>query len=356
MNRWLVALLLVASLAWLRGADAQVANALDIYTIDVEGGKSVLFVPPSGESMLIDVGWPKAANRDASTDVILDAVKKAGLKQIDYLVLSHFDVDHIGDVPALASRIPIRHLVDHGEIALPAGVTTIPERFTTYAALRRTIDHIVVKPGDKIPLKGVSVDVVTAGGARLSKPLTTSRGAGAANALCAANPQAAEIARDVEDNQSIGLLITVGTFRMLDLADLEAHHSHDLVCPANLIGQVDVYHVNVHGQLKGMAPEVVGALRPAVAIMGNGGRKGGDPPTWPILRAAPGLQDIWQVHYSEAGTPDTNPPADFIANLQGATDEHQLIKLSVMPDGTYTVSNTRNGFSKTYRAGVAQAR
>ena len=356
MNRWLVALLLVASLAGPRGADAQGAKPLDVYTIDVEGGKSVLFVSPSGESMLIDAGWPKSANRDASTDQILDVVKKAGLTQIDYLVLSHFDVDHIGDVPALAARIPIRHLVDHGEIALPAGVTTVPERFTTYAALRRTMDHIVVKPGDKIPMNGVSVSVVAAGGTLLSKPLTTSRGAGAPNALCAANPQAEEIPRDVEDNQSIGLLVTLGNFRMLDLADLESHHSHELVCPANLIGQVDVYHVNVHGQFKGIAPEVVGTLRPTVAIMGNGGRKGGDPPTWPILRAAPGLQDVWQVHYSEAGMAATNPPADFIANLQGPADEHQLIKLSVMPDGTYTVTNTRNGFSKTYRAGVAQAR
>ena len=329
------------------------AQSLDFYTIDVEGGKSVLVVSPSGESMLIDTGWPKAANRDASTDVIVDAVKKAGLKQIDYLVLSHFDVDHIGDVPALAARVPIRHLVDHGEIRLPAGVTTVPERFTTYAALRSTIDHTVVKPGDRIPLKGVSVDVVSAGGAVLKKPL---KGAVAANALCAANPQAAEIPRDVEDNQSIGLLFTFGTFRMLDLADLEAHHSHDLVCPANLIGQVDVYHVNVHGQFKGMSPELVGALRPTVAIMGNGGRKGGDPTTWPILRAAPGLQDIWQAHYSEAGTVDTNPPPDFIANLQGPADEHQLIKLSVLPDGTYTVTNTRNGFSKTYRAGVGKSR
>jgi competence protein ComEC len=352
MNRWRVALLLAAPLAGLLVA-AQAPKSLDFYTIDVEGGKSVLIVSPSSESMLIDVGWPKSGTRDASTQQILDAVKKAGLTHIDYLVLSHFDVDHIGDVPALAGQVPIRHLVDHGEIRLPDGVTAIPDRFSTYAALRRTIDHTVVKPGDKIPLKGVGVDVVSAGGALINKPL---KGAGAVNALCAANPPAAEIARDVEDNQSVGLLFTLGRFRMLDLADLEAHYSHELVCPANLIGQVDVYHVNVHGQLKGMSPELVGALRPTVAIMGNGGRKGGDPPTWPILRAAPGLQDIWQVHYSETGTADTNPPPDFIANPQGPADAHELIKLSVLPDGTYTISNTRNGFSKTYHAGAVTGR
>src|SRR6266496_430278 len=124
MNRWLIGLLLAA---------APAAKTLDVYTIDVEGGKSVLVVSPAGESMLIDAGWPQAANRDASTQVIVDAVKKAGLTQIDYLVVSHFDTDHVGDVPALASRIPIRHLVDHGEIQLPAGVTVVPDRFTAYA-------------------------------------------------------------------------------------------------------------------------------------------------------------------------------------------------------------------------------
>ena len=97
---------------------------------------------------------------------------------------------------------------------------------------------------------------------------------------------------------------------MLDLADLEAHLSHELVCPVNRIGTVDVYHVNVHGQFKGMTAALTGAIRPTVAIMGNGARKGGDPATWPILRATPGLEDIWQVHYSaQPAKENINPPA-----------------------------------------------
>ena len=134
---------------------------------------------------------------------------------------------------------------------------------------------------------------------------------------------------------------------MLDLADLEAHHNRELVCPNNLIGTVDVYHVNVHGQFKGIAPELIGALRPRIAIMGNGARKGGDPPSWPLLRATPGLEDIWQDHYSVAETKITNPPDDFIANLE-PTDGGRLIKVSAKSNGTFTVTNTRNGFSKTY--------
>src|SRR5260370_13488855 len=125
---------------------------------------------------------------------------------------------------------------------------------------------------------------------------------------------------DGGDKQSIGLLITSGKFRMLDLADLEAHHSHDLVCPDNLIGTVDVYNVNVHGQFKGIAPELVGALQAPVIIQANGARKGADAQTWPVLEAAPEgrgkTKDIWQLHYSLNAGKDANPPEDFIANLE----------------------------------------
>ena len=330
------------------------ARTLDIYTIDVEGGKSVLIVSPSGESMLIDAGWPQAAGREASVDRIVETATGAGLKQIDHLVISHFDGDHMGDVPQLASKIPIRHIYDHGEFQPPpanpdpqfkARVDAALERFRAYDEVRRKVGHTVLKVGDKVPIKGVDIQVLTAGGKLIEKAL---KGAGQPNPLCAANPQAAVIERDVEDNLSVGLLITLGKFRMLDLADLEAHPSHELVCPNNLIGTVDVYHVNVHGQFKGIAPELIGAVHPRVAIMGNGARKGADPPSWPLLRATPGLEDIWQDHYSAAGTKDTNPPDDYIANLE-PIDSGKLIKLSAESNGKFTVTNTRNGFARTYK-------
>ena len=91
------------------------------------------------------------------------------------------------------------------------------------------IGHTVLRPGDKIPIKGVDVQVLSAGGKLITKPLSN---AGAHNALCETYKQQDALASDFEDNQSIGLLITSGKFRMLDLADLEAHYSHDLVCPS----------------------------------------------------------------------------------------------------------------------------
>ena len=101
--------------------------------------------------MLFDAGWPAAGNREASTERIVAALKGAGLKQLDYLVISHFDVDHLGDVPALAARFPIRHIMDHGQPCRPPSGSD-RERFNAYAELREKIGHTVLTPGDNVPL------------------------------------------------------------------------------------------------------------------------------------------------------------------------------------------------------------
>ncbi len=141
------------------------AKTMDVYDIDVEGGKSVLIVSPSGESLLFDLGWPGYEGRDSGR--IIAAAKAAGLKQIDYLVVSHYDLDHMGDVPLLVSKFPVKHLVDHGP--LETSGKGAEERYQAYSALFGKFDHIVVKPGDRIPLKGVDVLVVTAGGSGLTR-------------------------------------------------------------------------------------------------------------------------------------------------------------------------------------------
>jgi competence protein ComEC len=339
--------ILLAFLVTLSVASAA-RKTFDTHLIDVEGGKAVLIVTPAGESLLIDVGWAATNTREASTDRLVDAVKAAGIKQIDYLLISHYDVDHLGDVPKLAARVPIRHLIDHGPYTGTNAGTQ--ERYSGYSKLYDMIPHIEVKPGDRIPLKGLDVEVVTAAGSVIDKPVN---GGGKPNSFCAANPRKAELSSDKEDNNSVGLLFTYGKFRMLDLADLEAYQNYQLACPNNLIGTVDVYQVNVHGQFKGIAPELVSALHARVAMMGNGARKGGDLATWPVLRGTPGIEDIWQVHYSVNGGKDNNPPDDFIANLEPSTpapnDRWKTLKLSASSNGAFTVTNERNGFSKTYK-------
>jgi beta-lactamase superfamily II metal-dependent hydrolase len=341
---------LLATLA-LFAASLTAAQNLELYFIDVEGGKAVLAVSPSGQSMLYDAGWPIPAHNSISNDRILEAIQAAGVKRIDLLVISHFDIDHIGDVTKLAARIPIGHIYDHGDLPAPEGYDPgAGQRFSSYRTIRERIGHTTLKPGDKVPFDGVDVQVLSSAGKLITKPLP---GAGAPNPLCATYKHAAALPTDAEDDRSLGLLFTFGAFRMLDLADLEAHPTHDLVCPNNLIGTVDVYNVNVHGQYKGIAPELAGAVQASVMIQANGESKGADAKTWPILKATPGLKDIWQLHYSLAGGKTGNPPDDFIANPDGANpdrnDGFKWIRISASSDGSFTVTNSRNKFSKQYK-------
>src|SRR5713226_8319269 len=88
-------------------------KGLQIYFVDVEGGQATLFVTPEGKSLLIDTGWPDNNGRDA--DRIVAAAKLAGIKQLDFVLLSHYHMDHAGGLTQLAAEIPIRTVIDHGE-------------------------------------------------------------------------------------------------------------------------------------------------------------------------------------------------------------------------------------------------
>jgi competence protein ComEC len=336
-------LLAVSLLMALSSFAAQKQNTLDVYVIDVEGGKAMLVKSPSGQAMLVDAGWPGFNGRD--TDRIIEAAKAADLKQIDILVITHLDVDHLGDVPLLLSKFPVRRIVDNGPLQTTG--KGVEKRYEAYAAARDKVPHGVGKVGDRIPFQGAEVTAIAAGTKGIERPL---KGGGAANPVCRSNPQAAEIPADREDNMSIGLLFTYGKFRMLDLADLEAHFNYKLMCPRNLIGTIEVYQVNVHGQAKGSSPVLEHALGARVAIMNNGARKGGDPESWQSLRGAPGLEDIWQLHYSVKGGKENNPADEFIANPESTDCRGKWIKVSARRDGSFVVTNSRNGFSKTYEA------
>ena len=337
-------LLAVFLLSGLLTLAAAAQKPLDVYVIDVEGGKAMLVVSPSGESMLVDAGWPSRFATPAGRDIdrIMAAMQAAGIKQIDNLLITHLDIDHLGDVAALTAKIKVGRFIDNGPLQTTG--RNFEPSYAAYAKVRDTYEHLVPKPGDKLPIKGLDVQVITAATKWIDKPLA---GAGKPNEACATTEAKPELLTDHEDNMSIGLLYTLGKFRMLDLADFEWAYEVKLMCPNNPIGTVDVYMTDVHAQAKAGSPALVHGVRSQVAIVNNGARKGGDPPALDIIRKSPGLVDMWQVHASIAGK-DLNAPDDFIANLEEKC-EGKWIKLSAQPDGTFTVTNGRNGFSKTYK-------
>jgi beta-lactamase superfamily II metal-dependent hydrolase len=323
------------------------AKTLDMYVIDVEGGKSLLLVSPSGQSMVIDTGGGREVNR------IVEACKAAGVKQIDYMVVSHYDGDHVGGVPALEARVPMVTFVDHG-----ANVQLNDSGYTknvdAYMALAAKGKHIVVKAGDRIPIKGFDALVVMAAGKAITAPL---KGAGQPNPACDTTPRKVWglDERGILDNhdtnensQAITLLVTYGRFRMLDPADLTWNKDRELFCPVNRVGTVDLYMTANHGMNNANSPVMVHALRPRVVIADNGARKGATAETFQTVESSPGLEDYWQAHYLIAGGEKANTKPDYIANIEGSPDG-KWIKISVQRDGTFTVTNTRNNFSKTYK-------
>ncbi len=336
---------------------AWAAKPLNVYFIDVEGGQATLFVSPSGESMLVDAGWDGFNGRDAER--ILQAAKDAGVKEINYLVVTHYHSDHVGGVPQLAAKIKIDHFVDHGP-SFEHGER--PDAlFAAYEQVRQSGDHIVAKPGDKLPLKGIDVEFVTAAGEVISGPLLqpgTSKPrqkAGVLNPTCAT----AQV-RDIdpsENSHSVGMLLTFCKFRMSDLGDLTWNKEIELVCPNNRVGTVDVYLANHHGTYSenggaSGSPQIVQALAPRVAIIDNGAKKGGAPEDLQIIRQAPGLEDIWQLHSSAAAGKD-NAPETYIANLANPDEDAQgdrgyWIKLSAESNGKFSITNGRTGEKKDY--------
>jgi len=317
------------------------SKPLLVYFIDVEGGQSTLFVSPSGQSMLVDTGWPDHNDRDAKR--ITAAAHDAGIHQIDDLLVTHYHMDHVGGVPQLAALIPIRNFIDHGQ-----SVETRPQAEALYQAylnVREKGRHILAKPGMQIPIRGMRVTVLTEAGKHIDRSL---RGGGEPNSYCPAKVQPA---KDHSENaQSIGVLVSYGKFRMIDLGDLASWPGeHDLVCPRNRVGQVEVYLTTQHAYAESGAAFLVDALRPIVAIADNGAHKGGAPEAFQIIQQSPGLEGFWDLHYSDSADKNLNARPPFIANLTDNPDHGYWIKLSAHSDGTFTVTNQRNGKSKTYQ-------
>ena len=348
MNKWLVKAIGLVGAVVITGSvlSAQsnpAGDKLRIYFIDVEGGQSTLFVTPEGQSLLIDTGWPGNNGRDA--DRIVAAAKEAGISKIDYVLLTHYHVDHAGGIPQLLDRIPVGTFIDHGpNREMDKGITEKDYALYQQALATGKYKNIQARPGDVLPVKGITAKVISADGNVIDKPLP---GAGAANPDCQGTP--APPADETENSRSLGIEINFGKLTLLDLGDLTKDKEYLLMCPVNKLGHIDIYIVSHHGWDQSSSAVFVDAIRPRVAIMDNGAKKGGSTSVLKTIKAAPGLETLWQLHYSEEGGEANNTASDYIANVQGPDVGHSL-ELIAAKDGSFDVINSRTGVGKHYAA------
>ncbi|MGH9498818.1 MAG: ComEC/Rec2 family competence protein [Terriglobales bacterium] len=307
-----------------------------IYFVDVEGGQSTLIVTPAQQSVLIDTGF--AGGRDA--DRIVQAATDAGIKQIDYVLITHYHGDHVGGVADLLKKIKVGTFADHGENQEDSDSTK--KNYTDYLAAIAHVPRVVLLPGQGLPLKGIRLQVLAAAGEHISGPLP---GAGEANIYCASEKQAPE---DLSENsRSLGVLVSYGKFRFLDLGDLTDEKELGLVCPNNLIGPVDLYLATHHGGNPDNPRALVWALHARVAVINNGPHKGGSPEAWQIIHDSPGLSDLWQLHYAMDSDKQHNAREELIANTDDKSDGH-FIEAVIQSDGEWSVKNSRNGYENKY--------
>lgn len=316
---------------------------LKVFFVDVEGGQSTLFVTPEGESLLIDTGWPGHEGRDA--DRIVAVAKQARLTKIDYVLLTHYHDDHTGGVPQLVARIPVGTFIDHGPNREPDEAATQRGYLAYQAVLEKgSSKRILARPGDILPIKGMKVTVISADGDLIPHPVA---GAGATNEFCGSSET--RPADKTENGRSLGVEITFGKLKLLDLGDLTWDKEMRLMCPSNNLGKVDIYIVSHHGWYQSSSPALVHAIHPRIAVMDNGETKGGSTPTLKTVAASPGLETLWQLHYSAEGGDQNNTAAEYIANPLG-TDSGFYLELRGAKDGSFEMFNARTKAVKTYPA------
>ena len=317
-------------------------HTLEMYFIDVEGGAATLIVTPAGESVLIDAGWADVNGRDANR--IRQAMQQAGVTEIDHLVATHYHQDHYGGIPDLSRLVTVKRFYDHGKMTAMTEDAQFAARYAAYQSAAKG-QTTALKPGDTIQLK-------TAAGAPPLKLLCVAANAGVISGKSSANPECtpATPQEDTSENgRSVALLLSWGGFEFLNLADLTWPISQRLVCPANQIGEVDLYQVTHHGGNVNNTPTLLRSLRPTVAIMINGPRKGGHPDTIKWLQETPSLKALYQLHRNVQTEANQNAPSAFIANLDEQPDAAHMISVSV--DATkraFAVTNSRTKEIKSY--------
>jgi len=327
---------------------AEEARTLDIYFLDMVGGGSTLLVTPLGESVLIDTGSLRPEHRDA--DRILKACQDAGLKQIDYLVTTHFHSDHFGAILEVSQRIPVKCFLDKGTRA-PADDGDNRWSKDLYALYEQATKGNLrtIRAGDDIPLRNDPAGKLP----KLNLHCVTAEKMveGFDGEIDAPVDGCKMEGTDGSDNaRSIALLLTYGHFKFFAGGDITWNVEQHLVHPANRLGKMDLYQVTHHGLDQSNNTLLLQALSPTVAVALNGPRKGIQPRTFQDLTALPGLQALYQIHYNTEHEGRYNTQPDFIANPKAEPNKGQYLKASVPPDGaSFTLQIGPTGEKRTYK-------
>lgn len=357
----------IASLCLLPGAAlAAQSDTLLIDAIDVEGGAATLYITPEHQSLLIDSGWPADSDRGAknpdSAQRIVASARRHGLSKLDYVLITHYHVDHVGGLSELLGQFPVGTILDHGPNRETPPPDTKPELAASqpavlYPKYLETIhghEHRSLKAGDTLKIGSLHLTVLTSDRVVIAHAVTGTgsvAGAGVSSPECG-SMKPMDTDGGEENARSVGVMLTFGRARIAALGDLTWNMEKELVCP-DKVGPVDLFIVSHHGVNLSNSPALLHALEPRVAIEDNGATKGAAIETYETVSHSPRLLRLWQLHFAQGAGTEHNVPPAYIANPGSVGDAHASLEIAVTRQGAVTVTNDRTGFSETYPPATA---
>ena len=228
---------------------AQVANGkLQIRHIDMGQGDAAVLISPKGEVVLFDAGKDIANRKNCNVET--DYLDQLGVKQIDYIFVSHYHTDHIGCIPAVLKQFLLKGFsYDRGQeyntTFYTNYVNAVTPQHRKTASLGQTIT--LDDGADTVTLKIVSINGTYEGG---------------------------QVATDNENDLSLSVLVSFGAFREEIGGDLSGENTSDYqdietgVAPS--VGPLDVYKVHHHCSAYSTNGAWLKATEPTVAIISTG--------------------------------------------------------------------------------------
>jgi competence protein ComEC len=104
-RRWRLAGLALLPVLLLWPEPRPVPGALELTVLDVGQGLAVLLRTHS-QTLLYDAGPRYSERFDAGDDLLLPALRRLGVRQLDTVIISHGDLDHAGGLPAVMAQFP----------------------------------------------------------------------------------------------------------------------------------------------------------------------------------------------------------------------------------------------------------
>lgn len=273
VRRW-ARLAVLSSALWIAVSPATlVAPApgdLQVAVLDVGQGDAVLVRFPNGRRMLVDAGGASVEGRDLGARVIGPTLRARGIRRLDYLVVTHADIDHIGGAATIVGEFRPAEVWTGVPVAGDGATARLREVADATGATWRQVVR-----GERLHMGAVRLDVL--------------------------HPPAPEWERQrVRNDDSVVLALRHGAVRVLLTGDIGAEVEPD-------VGQVGddatgappavtVLKVAHHGSAGATSAAWLEATRPSIAIVSAGAANPFGHPAAAVLARLRGIgAEVWRT-------------------------------------------------------------